>query len=392
MDNSLGWINDIKPALNEEQNWVLVNDVNPSDIKEGIKIQKYLFDLGYKWFSSEIIMDTIYSIHHFPSKGLRGDLTYYNNKENERDLADKEIERNNNVYYWSQIKPNEINESNDLQWIRDVKVNTWDGIEFKLSTNKYLTTTYKILDWGDPRGVRVVWRDNDDYRNEWKHAHYKREEVENYVNNGRWVIVNENITESKDDLQWIRDVSTQLPKNIDWWLINDVDPYSLEVSEEIQDFLFDQGFEWASGRRKFLPERFSAISHRGGTHSENSGKFSYYLPERPKKMEQDIKAMEALGEVYYWSQLKSDSLNESNELDWIKDIEAGDLWTPYVGMKFIITDGSEDVIYHILNINDEEGWMELKWKDNRSGEEEYFGYYMEDYYRMVGEDRVQIVH
>ena len=81
-----------------------------------------------------------------------------------------------------------------------------------------------------------------------------------------------------------------------------------------------------------------------------------------------------------------------NSLGWIKDIEAGDLWTPYVGMKFIITDGSDDVIYHILNINDEEGWMELKWKDNKSGEEEYFGYYTEDYYRMVGEDRVQIVH
>ena len=41
-----------------------------------------------------------------------------------------------------------------------------------------------------------------------------------------------------------------------------------------------------------------------------------------------------------------------NSLGWIKDIEAGDLWTPYVGMKFIITDGSDDVIYHILNIND----------------------------------------
>jgi len=61
-------------------------------------------------------------------------------------------------------------------------------------------------------------------------------------------------------------------------------------------------------------------------------------------------------------------------------------------MKFIITDGSDDVIYHILNINDEEGWMELKWKDSKSGEEEYFGYYMEDYYRMIDEDRVQIVH
>ena len=122
-DDSLEWINDIKPALNQDQEWILVNDVNPNNIEEGIKIQKYLFNLGYKWFSSELIKDTIYSIHHFPSKGLRGDLTYYNNKENERELADKEIERNNNVYYWSQIKADEINESdedNPLQWIKDI--------------------------------------------------------------------------------------------------------------------------------------------------------------------------------------------------------------------------------------------------------------------------------
>jgi len=104
MDNSLGWINDIKPALNQNQNWILVNDVDPSNMEESIKIQNYLFDIGYKWFSSELINDTIYSIHHFSSKGLRGDLTYYNNKENERELADREIERSNDVYYWSQIK------------------------------------------------------------------------------------------------------------------------------------------------------------------------------------------------------------------------------------------------------------------------------------------------
>ena len=120
LENPLAWINDIKPALNQDQEWILVNDVNPSSIEESIKIQKYLFNLGYKWFSSELIKDTIYSIHHFPSKSLRGDLTYYNNKENERNLADKEIERNNNVYYWSQIKADEINESDELQWIKDI--------------------------------------------------------------------------------------------------------------------------------------------------------------------------------------------------------------------------------------------------------------------------------
>ncbi len=98
------WVGDVRPALNQEQKWILVNDVNPSSIEESIKIQKFLFNLGYKWFSSKLIMETIYSIHHYTSKGLRGDISYYTNTENEKELADRMIERSNNVYYWSQIK------------------------------------------------------------------------------------------------------------------------------------------------------------------------------------------------------------------------------------------------------------------------------------------------
>ena len=44
------------------------------------------------------------------------------------------------------------------------------------------------------------------------------------------------IREEIDDLDWIRDVTHQLPMDKDWWLINDVGPNSLEVSREIQDF------------------------------------------------------------------------------------------------------------------------------------------------------------
>jgi hypothetical protein len=136
LENPLAWINDIKPALNKDQNWIVVNDVNPNSIEESIKIQKYLFNLGYKWFSSELINDTIYSIHHFPNKGLRGDLTYYNNKENERNLVDKEIERNNNVYYWSQIKP-KLNESDELDWMDDSNIDVLQvGNIFKDNTSE----------------------------------------------------------------------------------------------------------------------------------------------------------------------------------------------------------------------------------------------------------------
>ena len=61
------------------------------------------------------------------------------------------------------------------------------------------------------------------------------------------------IREEIDDLDWIRDVTHQLPMDKDWWLINDVGPNSLEVSREIQDFLFNQGFSWLTGKKEFAP-------------------------------------------------------------------------------------------------------------------------------------------
>lgn len=113
------------------------------------------------------------------------------------------------------------------------------------------------------------------------------------------------LTESQDDpFKWIKEVPNQLPKNIDWWLINDIDPYSYKVSEEIQDFLFDQGLTWITGRKEFLPEIFSAISYRGETHGKKHGVFGYYPPT--PNIEKEIKdfTKNRKVEIYYWSQLK----------------------------------------------------------------------------------------
>lgn len=110
------------------------------------------------------------------------------------------------------------------------------------------------------------------------------------------------IREELDDLDWIRDITHQLPMDKDWWLINDVDPHSLEVSREIQNFLFNQGFMWLTGKKEFAPYKLSAISHRGGTYDRQEGLFGYY-PES-KHTAKEIEEYEAEnGEIYYWSKL-----------------------------------------------------------------------------------------
>ena len=113
VDDSMDWIGSIKHALNMDEEWVLINDIDPNSIEEAIKIQEYLFQLGYKWSNRRnVINDTMYVIYHFPIRGLQGDLTYWSNKEKERNIANRDLEsrhtkvRGNSVYYWSQIKPN----------------------------------------------------------------------------------------------------------------------------------------------------------------------------------------------------------------------------------------------------------------------------------------------
>jgi len=409
MNDSLGWINDIKPALNQDQEWIVVNDVNPSDIEEGIKIQKYLFNLGYKWFSSELIKDTIYSIHHFPSKSLRGDLTYYNNKENERNLADRDIERNNNVYYWSQIKPklNESDEDDPLQWIKEPRENDLDGLKLGYHPSHNDDPMVVIDNGGDEVIIRTS--KNGDHT-------YDRRTVKAFIERGAWDIItesddplqwikdikptpknpqkgliyqfynypdslhNENIktdniiitavvddrvyfdtvdrywanhpsdpgsdimdkkafsrmvnrgeikyigpsrVNESNELQWIKDIKLELPKNENWVIINDIDQESLEVSEEIQNFLFEQGYIWLSGRQSFLANKVASISHR-----KENNKFSYMPNGSSIKEIINFYKMEMGMEdevFYYWSQLsKGDftktepsSIVESNELDWM---------------------------------------------------------------------------
>jgi hypothetical protein len=221
------WMKDVQEVLPKNEDWILVNDVDIYDIEEGKKIQKYVFNHDIPWATGDkkVMSLPIHTIHHKnQQKAFRKGFTYRTTDSIERT---KEI-----IEQWE-----------TLQWIKDVKTNPWDGKEFKVVENKYLTTTYKILDWGDPKGVRVVWRDNDDYRNKWRHTHYTREEVENYVNNGTWTIVNENITESEDDLDWIRNVEPEDPYNpyIGMkWVVKDektlsLDPIAYEIIDMTQE-------------------------------------------------------------------------------------------------------------------------------------------------------------
>ena len=52
----LGWVETaFNSKLAKNENWILVNDVDRESISEGHEIQKYLFDLGYRYLDNYLL-------------------------------------------------------------------------------------------------------------------------------------------------------------------------------------------------------------------------------------------------------------------------------------------------------------------------------------------------
>mgnify|MGYP001226214500 FL=1 len=147
--------------------------------------------------------------------------------------------------------------------------------------------------------------------------------------------------EESDDFDWVEDVSNTLPRNDNWMLINDVDPDSLEVSKDIQNYLFSKGLFWNTGRKTPLYQRILAI-HYVLPHRIHSGSFTYVpnsIPHEKARLEVEYDREELLKKgkhVYYWSQLKpeKDNIKESKDLKWIEDIDFTDPKKPKRGYVY----------------------------------------------------------
>ena len=126
--NDLDWIRDaVTDKLIKNENWMLVNDIDRESISEGHEIQKYLFDLGYSWGTGDLknsLMDfCIYTIYHFGNE-KDDDHMYYQDgcRDAEVRISDRDIKSGEHmIYYWSDLKPKTITESDELDWIKDIK-------------------------------------------------------------------------------------------------------------------------------------------------------------------------------------------------------------------------------------------------------------------------------
>lgn len=125
--NELDWIQDTVTAkLAKNEDWILVNDIDRESIEEGHEIQKYLFDLGYDWGTGDFtsLKDfCIYTIYHYGNV-KDGNQIYYQDgcRGAEVRISDKDIKSGKHmIYYWSDLKPKTINESQGFDWFDEIK-------------------------------------------------------------------------------------------------------------------------------------------------------------------------------------------------------------------------------------------------------------------------------
>jgi hypothetical protein len=142
-----------------------------------------------------------------------------------------------------------------------------------------------------------------------------------------------------NDFDWVEGVSSNLPKDRPWVLVNDVDSESEEVSKAMQKFLFEEkGFQWISGRRDLYNKPFLALEYQLNDHSlstfqefvEVGGGIGYHdsvgryyrasSEEKKQEYERRLRKLrEEFGDdVYFWSDISDGQINESDDFDWIR--------------------------------------------------------------------------
>ena len=85
-------------------------------------------------------------------------------------------------------------------------------------------------------------------------------------------------------------------------------------------------------------------------------------------------------------------LRESDDLDWIRDVEPEDPYNPYIGMRWSVkgekTESLNPIVYEIIDITQE--GMTLKWVDDMGETSAPLG--LEYYFELVKDGRVKIVN
>ena len=206
------------------------------------------------------------------------------------------------IYYWSDLKPKTIKEETDFDWVNEPRNNPLDGLRLTTPMGR-LGDGLTIKDDGGTYVTAISSNGSSEYH---------RGTVKNFIKMGIW-LPKKDINES-NDINWIKDtLTTKLSGDEDWILVNDVDPKSLEVSHQIQQYLFDLGYSWNTDDSKPLKDFYiHLIYHFGQLQGYNKGQI-YYVDGYDNHQIRTSRRNIASGKymVYYWSDLKPIAIKEN---------------------------------------------------------------------------------
>ena len=344
----------IKRIIREEINdmkWI--EDVmSNQDIAQEIADKTEIKDNGiHTPFSSLLVPSFPFRVSSFP---LPSFFTYCEeqyglNEEDSKDVWDR---------YKKIIKDkvNNLNESNDMDWIRDVQTNQdiaqKIADETKIKNGRLYPPSFSPLTFSSSSHPFLFSLPLPSFFTEYCKEQYGLTEKDSQNVWDRYKkIIKDRVEEApineSDDLQWIEDVPNELPKGEKWVLVNDINVDSLEESELIQNYLFKQGFKWITGRSYYLAQKIYSIVANSRNNlpiipTNQKGTLTYYgdSPHHIEEADEVIEIFKSEGKgIYYWSDIKPNVIMESNDMKWIEDVmsnqdglnvyEISNIWKQY---------------------------------------------------------------
>jgi len=134
--DAFDWVREVPSNLPKDRSWVLVNDVDPESEEVSKAMQKFLlWEQGFKWISgsSDLFNKPFLALELHKRDGVdRYGIGYHANvgeyyrnasseekeQEYEKRLRKFREEHGDDVYFWSDIRGGQINESNEFDWIK----------------------------------------------------------------------------------------------------------------------------------------------------------------------------------------------------------------------------------------------------------------------------------
>jgi hypothetical protein len=219
-----------------------------------------------------------------------------------------------NIVKYSHLINTKLNESqDDLDWIRNTEIDPrlpYVGMKFKITddheteniiyTITDMTDTHMVINWLDP--LDEVYTENF----KWHLKHYF-----DFIDKGEVEIVYENINESQDDLDWIRDIQPSVIRTVGDIRNNLRKPFILVNRKTGKPYKDSDG----------QPKQYW-LDIEGGYNRFN---VCFYVGREERCV--SYKTHEILANfseeddgVFRWV-FPDSYITESDELDWIRDIE-----------------------------------------------------------------------